>query len=548
MTELEDMIKKYALINAVEHDGKAMAKSILGKVLSENPDLRSRVLEVRSLSERTAEEVNKLPLERQKQELDNLGGYIKEVKAEKRELSELDITRKGFVVRFAPNPDGDIHLGNARPAVLSYEYAKKYRGKFILRFDDTDPKVKVPEKIFYKWIRDDLKWLGIKWDKEIIASKRLALYYTYAEKLIKMGKAYVCTCGEEWKNMRDHSRACACRSLDSKSNLKRWRRMMKHDYKEGQAVLRIKTDLQHKNPAVRDWAAFRIVDHPRHPLSKKHLWPLYNFASAVDDYLCGITHIFRGQEHSTNETKQRFLYDHFRWEYPSVIILGRFSMSDMVLSKSKIREGIIAGDYSGWDDLRLGTLRSLRRRGYQPQALKEIIMDIGPKPNDITIASENLAAYNRKVVDKLANRYFFIPHPKKIEVKNMKIRSIRIPLHPELKKGFRKFSLTKIFYINADDYEKYRGLEIRLKDLCNIKLNGACEFTGRELKAIPKVQWVPEKHLEVRVFMLGKEIKGYGELNLAKAKIGEVAQLERFGFVKIEKISKNNIVAVFAHD
>lgn len=544
--ELADIIKKYVLINATEHDGQAQPKSVLGKLLADNPDLRARVLELRSDIELAVEEMNRWSLERQRKELDALGGYLREERVEKKELPDLDVGREGVVVRFAPNPDGALHLGNARPAVLCDEYAKRYRGRFILRFDDTDPKIKVPEKIFYKWIRNDLSWLKIKVHKEIIASKRLDIYYKIAEDVIKRGFAYVCTCGDEWKKLRDASRPCPCRPQPNQS--KRWRAMLSHKYKEGQAVLRIKTDLLAKNPAVRDWPAFRIVDKPIHPLQKKHVWPLYNFASAVDDHLLNITHIFRGQEHSTNETKQRFLYQHMKWEYPQVITLGRFSLSDMVLSKSSIREGIERRDFEGWDDPRLGTLRALKRRGFQAEAIRQIILYIGPKPSDVTIAFENLAAYNRKIIDRIANRYFFIQNPKRIDVKGLKIKQTRVALHPDADRGYRKFSLSKTFYIDSGDYERYQGMEVRLKDLCNIRLNEQVEYTSHDAKNIPKILWVPAKHIEVRIIMPGKQMKGYGEMNLAKTKVGELVQLEKFGFVRIEKISRANVTAVFSHE
>ncbi len=544
--ELADTIKKYVLINATEHDGVAQAKSVLGKLLADNPELRSRVLELRSEIELAVEEMNRWDLEKQRKELESMGGYAREERVETKELPDLDVSREGIVVRFAPNPDGALHLGNARPAVLCDEYAKRYKGKFILRFDDTDPKVKVPEKIFYKWIREDLKWLKIKIHKEVIASKRLDIYYKIAEDLVKMGEAYVCTCGEEWKKLVGASKPCPCRSAPNQ--LKRWRSMMSHKYKEGQAVLRIKTDLMAKNPAVRDWPAFRIVDKPVHPLQKrKHVWPLYNFASAIDDHMLGITHIFRGQEHSTNETKQRFLYQHLKWQYPQVVTLGRFSLADMVLSKTTIREGIANGEYDEWDDPRLGTLRALRRRGFQSEALRQIILYIGPKPNDITIAFENMAAYNRKVVDKMANRYFFIQNPKRIEVKGLKIKRAKVPLHPEVKRGFRDFSLSRTFFIDSDDYNRYQGMEVRLKDLCNIRLDEKAEFTSHGVKSIPKIMWVPAKHIEVRVIMPGNPIKGYGETSLTKTKPGDIVQLERFGFVKIEKVSKDGVTVIFSH-
>lgn len=550
--ELSDIIRRNVLNNAVKHEGAANPKSVLGGILADNPELRTKVMEIRYMVEEEVEQINKWPLSKQKRELQTVGGVkIVEKKEEKKEFPELEIEREGFVARFAPNPDGALHMGNARPAIICNEYAKKYNGKLILRFDDTDPKIKTPEKRFYKWARDDLKWLGIKFNKEYTSSKRINIYYKYADELIQMGKAYVCICiVEKWRLLRDKRRACPCRSNDPKKNAKEWKLMLKHKYKEGEAVLRIKTDLDAKNPAVREWPAFRIVDNPIHPLVKrKHVWPLYNFASAIDDKLTGVTHIFRGQEHATNEVKQRYVYDYFGWKYPFTVILGRLSMSDMVLSKSKIREGIRIGEFTGWDDLRIGTLKSLKRRGFHPDTIVEMIKDIGPKPSDVTISFENLAGYNRKRVDKTSNRYFFVDDPKRIEIKNMNIKKITVPLHPENKKaGFRTFIITKNLFITAPDFKKYKGIEIRLKNFCNVKLDTIALFTGTEVKKMPKIQWITEKNIPVRILMSDKHVKGYGEVDLEKAKVGSVVQFERFGFVKIEKSSKTNIVAVFCHD
>jgi glutamyl-tRNA synthetase len=543
--DLKPLIRLYSLLNAVEHKGKAEPKSVLGKILAEKPNLRSRVQELRSYIDEEVIKINKLSLARQQQELQKIDYKKEEKKPEKKELPDLDVGREGFVVRFAPNPDGALHLGNARPALISHEYAKKYKGKFILRFDDTDPKIKVPEKRFYEWAREDLKWLGIVPDKEVISSSRLPIYNKHAEELIKKRAAYVCICQDKWKKFRDKGRACQCRSTDSKENMKRWKAMFSK-YKEGEAVLRIKTDMDAKNPAVRDWPAVRIVDEPNHPLKKSHVWPLYNFASALDDYLLGVSHIFRGQEHSTNEVKQRYLYEHMGWQFPEVIILGRFSLSDTVLSKSVIREGIANGEFRDWDDPRLGTLRTLRRRGFVPEAIRKIVVEVGSRPSDITISFENLSAYNRKIIDKSANRYFFVAEPKMIELIGSKKKKVEPKLHPAGEKR-RTITVGNKVYIEKEDFEKYKGLEVRLKDFSNVKIGEKAKVTGYELKPTPKIHWVPEKHVNVRVLMSTGDIKGVGEENILKTKVGDVVQFERFGFVRIESIQKTSVNCIFTH-
>jgi len=547
--DIKKIIEKCILINAVEHQGKAVAGIVLGRVMAENPELRTNVKQVKKIIESEVKKINSLSIEEQKSKLKKFGAYEKQIRTERKGLADLPDVKKDFVVRFAPNPDGALTLGNARPAVLSDEYAKRYKGKFILRFDDTDPKIKKPEKQFYEWVMDDLKWLGIKTDKKIYQSKRLKIYYRYAEKLIKLGYGYVCDCKTEtWRKLRDNTEPCPCRSLTKNEHLSRWEKMLNAEYKEGQAILRIKTDLKHPNLAVRDWPAMRIVDKPQHPMAKANVWPLYNFASAIDDYLLGITHILRGQEHSTNTTKQKYIYDYFNWKYPVVSLLGRFSLTGSVLSKSKTRSGIAKGEFAGWDDPRLGTLMTLRRRGFHPNAIRNIIVDIGLKSNDITISSENLAAFNKKVIDPVANRYFFVPNPVKIEVRNLPIKNIDIPLHPSSPIGDKRhLELKKYFYVDKNDFKSFKGKEVRLKDLCNIELDKISKFTGFEIKkGIQKIQWVPADYVNVRVIKPDAVVNGYGETSMKALKAGNIIQMERFGFGRVESVGKE-IVICYGH-
>ncbi len=549
MKEIKEIVEKYAILNAASHSGKAVEKAVLGKIIAENPELRVEIKKLKKEVEKVVKKVNKMHIDEIKKLAEKFKPVAKETKEEKglKDLPNVEIGN--FVVRLAPNPDGALTLGNARPAVLCDEYAKRYNGKFILRFDDTDPKVKKPEPRFYKWIREDLEWLGVKIDKEVIQSKRLDIFYEYAQRLIEMGKAYVCTCkSEEWKKLRDEGKPCPCRDLPPEEHLKRWEKMLNHEYKEGEAVLRIKTDLNHPNTAVRDWAAMRIVDKPEHPLVKDvHVWPLYNFASAIDDHLLGVTHILRGQEHSTNEVKQRYLYEYLGWQYPNVILLGRFSLEGAVLSKSKIRRGIEEGEFEGWDDPRVGTLRALRRRGFHPEAIRKIILDIGVKSSDMTISMKNLAAYNKKFVDPIAKRFFFVKDPVKIKVLNMPFEEKELKAHPEKDLGIRKFKLDGEFFIERDDFEKYRGKEIRLKDLFNVKLGKESIFTSLELKKVSKIHWVPANdYMKVKVIMPGETFHGVGESNLRSVQPDDILQFERFGFVRVDSIGKE-IVVVFGH-
>jgi glutamyl-tRNA synthetase len=172
--------------------------------------------------------------------------------------------------------------------------------------------------------------------------------------------------------------------------------MLDGTYPEGSAVMRVKTDLDHPNPAVRDWPALRIIDTVKYPHprvgSKYRVWPLYNIAAGLDDHLLGITHIIRGKDHLTNGVRQEYLYKHLGWEYPQAIHYGRLKITGAFLSKSKIVAGIRDGTFNGWDDPRLATFAALRKRGITPEAIKKMIIDVGPKPADVTLSWENLYA------------------------------------------------------------------------------------------------------------------------------------------------------------
>ncbi|NYZ79865.1 glutamate--tRNA ligase, partial [Candidatus Micrarchaeota archaeon] len=316
---------------------------------------------------------------------------------ERRELPDLPNAKRGKVVmRVAPNPNGPPHLGHAKQLLLNWFYVRKYDGKYILRFDDTDPKNKVPMKESYVWFQDEAKWLGVKPDVVMIASDRLDVYYDYAKKLIEMGKAYVCTCDvEKFRDLKEKKKACPCRDLPINEQLSRWEKMFT-TYKEGEAVYRVKTELDNPNPALREWPGFRIIDNHKHPRSNARVWPLLNFNSSIDDHLTGVTHILRGRDLDFTEHQQRYLYDYFGWTYPNTVVNGMLSIEGVPAHKSEILKGIKNGEYSGWDDPRLGTLMGLRKAGVTPEGIKQLIWDLGVRKNNVTITRANLEAAVKK--------------------------------------------------------------------------------------------------------------------------------------------------------
>lgn len=576
--QLRESIRKAALQNALQHEGKAQEGPIIGRILGEYAHLRAKVKEITGLVSIVTAEINSMSTEEQKRIVEEKWPEILRTEKPKDEktLPPLPNALKytNVVTRFSPNPDCVLHLGSARAIVLSHEYARIYNGKFILRFEDTDPKLKKPSLDFYDKIREDLGWLKCKIDEEYIQSDRIPIYYEHTEKLLIQGNAYVCTCvPSEFRSRTLKAESCNCRDLPADEQLQRWTHMLDGSYAEGEAVVRIKTNLNHPNPAVRDWPALRIIDEKKYPhprVGRKYrVWPLYNLAAGLDDHLLGITHIIRGKEHLTNQVRQEFMYRHFGWEYPEAIHYGRLKITGAHLSKSRIVQGMREGVYKGWDDPRLATFSALRRRGITPNAIKKMIINVGPKTADVVLSWENLYSYNRKTLDAKTDRYFFVQEPVELTVEQLpKCFQVRLPLHPSKpERGFREYRIepknsekSATFWIARKDAETITTKAmVRLMELFNIapksiKPDGIeARFVSesyqeaREVKA-QLIHWIEvttEFPCEV-VMPDATTVKGAVEAACRKLKPGSVIQFERFGFARIDEVD-SKIIAYYAH-
>lgn len=549
---------------------------MLGKLLAERPNLKMKIKQVTPAVEEIVQEINRLPLEKQKRIAEKKWpeALVKEKAKAAKRLPPLPNVEKyeRVVTRFSPNPDCVLHLGSTRAIILSCEYARMYNGFFYLRFEDTDPRLKKSALPFYDFIRKDLIWLGCRWDKEFIQSDRIPIYYEHAERLLKNGHAYVCTCPrEDFREKVVAKRPCSCRDLSSEEHLARWELMLNGAYGEGKAVVRIKTDLNYPNPAVREWPAFRIVDTKKHPHarmgSKYRVWPLYNFACGVDDHLMGVTHIIRGKEHLTNQTRQEYMYRHLGWNYPEAIHYGRLKIAGALLSKSKILEGFSSGVFMRWDDPRLATLVALERRGITPEAIRSLIIDVGPKTADVALSWENLYAYNRKIIDPRANRYFFVHTPRKLTVKEVpRAFTVQIQLHPgQAGKGFRSFEITPVkekasFWISSDDVSILRkGKITRFMELFNFQVESATKkpieavFHSIDYEEAKKadaalIHWIPvDTGIPCEVVLPDASVvKGTAEDACKRLRPNDVIQFERFGFVRVDNLDEK-LTACFTH-
>src|SRR3989344_9097025 len=260
MDSSKDLILKHALANAFSHSGKANEGAVLGKILAENPGLKKDIENLRKELKKVVASVNKLNPAAQEKKLHKIWPefFMQEKKEESRELPELKNAVRGKVVlRLPPEPNGYIHIGHAISFFFNYYYAQKYNGKLILRFEDTNPEAE--ELKFYNAIKEDLDWLGIKYDEVKNNSDDIQVFYDSAEKLIKSGDAYICACDiETMRKNRFDGKACVRRNYSVEENADLWKHMFK-EFKEGQAILRLKGDLESENTVMRDPTLFRIV-------------------------------------------------------------------------------------------------------------------------------------------------------------------------------------------------------------------------------------------------------------------------------------------------
>ncbi|WP_406671242.1 glutamate--tRNA ligase [Methanolobus sp. ZRKC4] len=568
MTLTEDdkkTVEKYALQNAVKYGQAPQIGAVMGRVMGECPHLRSKAKEVTPFIQEILGEVSKETPEQWQARLEKIAPELIEELCTKKEpdkgLKDLDVEEgQQVVMRFAPNPNGPPTLGSTRGIVVNSEYVKKYGGKFIIRFDDTDPQTKRPMLEAYDWYIDDCKWLGADPDEVVIASDRIPIYYDYARKLIEMGHAYVCFCdGADFKKFKDAKQACPHRDTSPEENLKHWEKMLSGDYEEKSAVLRIKTDIRHKDPALRDFGAFRIVKtpHPRPDVADKYcVWPLLDFEGAIEDHELGMTHIIRGKDLMDSEKRQSYIYGYLGWTYPKTTHWGRVKIHEFgKFSTSGLRNAIEEGEYSGWDDPRLPTLRALRRRGIMPEAIRKFMIDMGVGETDISISLDTLYAENRKIIDQKANRYFFVWNPVSIEITGTEPRTVTPPLHPTEDRGTRSIDVGSKLYVCNDDVGKFEvGSKIRLKDLYNIEITSLeplqASYLDDSIETVKKekmriIHWAPVDGVPVTVLSPDGTFQGTGERQIA-TELDNVVQFERFGFCRIDDVDKE-IVAYYTH-
>ncbi len=566
--DLKKEIRKIALQNAVEHNGKTKDKVVLSKSLGTIPELKNNVKEVIPEIASIVSQVNGMSIEEQKTEIQNNFPEIFDVKENVKEervgLPPLEGAEQGKVVtRFTPAPNGYPHIGHAKAAIISEEYAKMYGGKLVLRYDDTNPEDTRLE--YWAAIKVGLDWLGIEFDEIKNTSDDIGLLYDKCVEMIKKNYAYVCTCKRDTisKNRKEMV-SCECSMGDVKQNEERWERMFKK-YKPGEAVVRFRGDMESKNTVMRDPVLFRINDARHARLAEEHrVWPSYDIAVAVEDSTDGITHALRSKEYELRNELYHAILDALDMRHPKMLEFSRLEFKGMPVSKRILRPLIDEGKVSSYDDPRLPTLAALERRGITPEAIRKFTLSLSLTKADTLAPFDSLEAFNRKIVDENSIRLFMVKDPKTLTIRNLPNSTVELPNHPSNKMGTRKVMVGDSVFLSSDDVKSLKiGDQLRLMGLGNVKITSVNseitgEFTGDERDVnFMKLQWVSQKNahelkilIPQRLFVDDKfneesleEIHVYVEPHYLELRNGEEIQFVRFGYCRKDSSKQ----AIFTH-
>ena len=369
-----------------------------------------------------------------------------------------------IVTRFPPEPNGFPHIGHAKSISINFGIAREYNGHCNLRMDDTNP-TKEDTK-YVEALEDAVKWLGFKWNKEVcFTSDYFSKIYEYAIKLIKMEKAYVdSVTEEEMRELRGTVTEVGKRSKYAnrsvQENLNLFERMKDGEFKDGEHVLRAKIDMGAANMKMRDPLMYRIrnVEHFRAG-NEWAIYPMYDFAHCLSDYLEGVTHSICTLEFENNREVYDWVLDTLELEPPRPYQheFARLNINYTVMSKRKLLE-LVKGNYvNGWDDPRLPTIAGYRRRGYTPESILTFCDQIGIAKANSTVDVAQLEFCIRDDLNTKVPRVLAVLDPLKITIENYEGREeIDAPYYPHdiAKEGSRKIPFSKEIFIERDDFEE----------------------------------------------------------------------------------------------
>lgn len=515
----------------------------------------------------------------------------KALKEKKKDQGSFAIDLEGaemgkVVTRFPPEPSGYLHIGHAKAAMLNQYFAQIYKGKMIVRFDDTNPSKEKCE--FEESIIEDLALLGVKGDIMSHTSDFFPQIEKYCEQMLREGSAYADNTGvEQMREERFNGIESACRSQSPEENLRIWVEMKAATPLGLTYCIRAKMDMQAANKALRDPVMYRCNLTPHHRTGSTYkVYPTYDFACPIVDSLEGVTHALRTNEYHDRNDQYAWFINTLRLRKVSIWDYSRLNFVYTLLSKRKLTWFVNEGRVTGWDDPRFPTVRGIRRRGLTIEALREYILMQGASKNTILLEWDKLWSINKRIIDPIAPRYVALSSDHLCSVKvvggegcpeSAELREI--PLHkknPQLGNKKMAFS-TNLFMEQADVSTLKVGDEFTLMDWGNaivesiemadsktvasmsIKLNLQGDFKKTTLKATwlspDPLPLVPLSLHDYDYLITKKKLEeedtlddcltpvtefvtpALGDANLANdIKVGDIIQLERKGFFIVDEI------------
>ena len=443
--------------------------------------------------------------------------------------------------RFPPEPNGYLHIGHAKSICLNFSIAYEYNGECNLRFDDTNPVAEEDE--FVQSIKEDVKWLGYDWGKNLcFASDYFNQMYEYAIQLINSGKAFVCdlTFEEVRKNrgtLKESGKDSPYRNRTIEENLDLFKRMKNGEFADGSKTLRAKIDMSHSNINMRDPVIYRILHSYHHRTKDKWcIYPMYDWAHGLEDSIEGITHSLCSLEFEDHRPIYDWYLDQLNVYHPQQIEFARLNLSYTVLSKRMLKILVNDNHVSGWDDPRMPTISGFRRRGYTPDAIRLFMDEIGVAKRNNVMDIAKLESTLREDLNKRSQRRMAVLNPIKVIITNYSddeeelLDAINNPEDDSA--GKRKIPFSKTIYIEHDDFMEnppkkfFRlgpGREVRLRYAYYItcqnvvkdekgnvieihctydpKTKGGQSSDGRKVKGT--IHWVSTRHAinaEVRLY------------------------------------------------
>lgn len=449
----------------------------------------------------------------------NTSNFIKDIMIKDLETGK----HKEIVTRFPPEPNGYLHIGHAKSIVINFGLADEFNGRTNLRFDDTNPLKEDVE--FVNSIKEDVEWLGYKWDGLFFASNYFEEMYNRAVLLIKKGLAFVDDLSaDEIREYRgtltEPGKESPYRNRSIEENLELFERMRNGEFANGEKVLRAKIDMSSPNINLRDPVIYRIAHATHHKTGDKWcIYPMYAFAHPLEDAIEGVTHSICTIEFEDQRPLYNWVVEQCEMEnHPQQIEFGRLNITNTVMSKRKLKQLVEEGYVDGWDDPRMPTISGMRRRGFTPESIREFVRETGVSKSSGVVDAQMLEHFVREDLKLKAPRPMAVINPLKVVITNYPegqvewLEAKNNPEKPEM--GTRKIPFSREIYIEKEDFmenppKKYfrlfPGNEVRLMNAYFIKCE---EFIKDENGEVVELHCTYDPETKSGTGFNGRKVKG----------------------------------------